>query len=272
MGLEREKNNFSCGAKFNRLNAVLKRFDGLAVAFSGGLDSTFLLAAAQRVLGRRVVAVTARSEIHPVRQTAEAGRIAALLGVRWIGVDTHEMDLAEFRANTSQRCYVCKRHLFASIRTAAELNGVRALVHGDNADDCPTERPGHRAAAEMGVAAPLRDVGLTRSEIRRLSQALGLPTWRKPSTTCLATRVPGGTPITAGVLKMVEQAEDILLKMGCGLCRVRCHGTLARIEVGPADISAMASAGRRGAVVAALRQLGFSRVTLDLTAYGEKIA
>jgi uncharacterized protein len=253
--------------KQRRLAEILGRLDGLVVAFSGGVDSTFLLAAAKRVLGDRVAAVTAASPVHPGRETREAAALAARIGAPHHIIASGEMRLPEFTANPPERCYVCKRHVLAEVFRAAEKLGIRHVAHGANADDPDDYRPGLAAAAEMGALAPLLEAGLTKAEIRRLSRRMKLPTWNKPARACLASRIPYGTPITARALAMVEAAEEYLEGLGFALCRVRCHGEVARIELDPRGLKRLMRSPQKADIVQRLRSIGFRHVALDLEGY-----
>jgi pyridinium-3,5-biscarboxylic acid mononucleotide sulfurtransferase len=253
--------------KGKRLRAVLRRCRPLAVAFSGGVDSTFLVAAAVEVLGEGVTAFTVHAPIHSRREVAQAVDTAVRLGVRHVVIPFDEMDAPEFTANPPNRCYVCKRILFGEILRRTAALGLPHLAHGVNLDDLADYRPGLKAAEEMGVLAPLVEAGLTKADIRELSRAMGLSTWDKPSMACLASRIPYGSPITAAVLQMVETAEEALQDLGFAGCRVRHHGDIARIEVPVRDVERLARAETRQAVVARLRAIGFTHVTLDLEGY-----
>ena len=253
--------------KKNRLETLLKQYGALLVAFSGGVDSTFLLAVAHGLLKQNVLAVTAASPVHPSRETADAIAIAKDLGVEHIVVQAGEMNLPDFTANTKDRCYVCKKNILEDLLRIAEKRGIRHVAHGANVDDGSDYRPGARAAMEMGIVAPLNEAGLTKDEIRRLSKEMNLDTWNKPAMACLATRIPYGTEITAGALKMVEQAEDLMLKLGFGACRVRVHGGVARIEVRPENIERIADPSVRGQIVREFREIGFAHIAVDLEGY-----
>jgi uncharacterized protein len=253
--------------KKQRLAGILKSCGALAVAFSGGVDSTFLLAVAKDVLGEHVLAVTATSVIHPQTESLAAAEIARALGVVHRMVSSHEMDLAEFVANPSNRCYVCKRHVMAEvIRIAAEM-GIAHVAHGANVDDLGDVRPGLKAAEELGLLAPLVEAGLTKAEIRTLSRRMGLATWNKPSMACLASRIPYGTAITPENLRMVEAAEDFLHGLGLAGCRVRHHGAVARIELAQKDLKKALTEPARTAIVRRMREIGFRYVAVDLEGY-----
>lgn len=201
-------NRLSCKTKMYRLSSILKRFDSLIIAFLGGVDSTFLLATAKNALGTKVVAVTAESPVHPRRDTDAAACLAKLLGVRHITLQSSEFGLPDFVANRKDRCYVCKKHVFSEIFDIAAEMRFSTVAHGANVDDLGDYRPGFKAAKELGVVALLVDAGLTKEDIRQLSQKMNLNTWNKPSMACLATRIPYDTPITCQALEMVEQAEN----------------------------------------------------------------
>jgi pyridinium-3,5-biscarboxylic acid mononucleotide sulfurtransferase len=253
--------------KKQRLVGILEACDSLAVAFSRGVDSTFLLAVAKDVLGEKVLAITATSPIHPQAENLAAAEIARALGVSLRVVPSREMDLPEFVANPSNRCYVCKSHVMAEvIRIAAEM-GIAHVAHGVNVDDLGDFRPGLKAAEEMGLLAPLLEAGLTKADIRALSRRMGLATWNKPSMACLASRIPYGTAITPENLRMVEAAEDFLRGLGFAGGRVRHHGAVARIELAQRDLKKALREPARAAIVRRLREIGFQFVAVDLEGY-----
>jgi uncharacterized protein len=252
--------------KLAALERIVSATGGACLAFSGGADSTFLARVASRVLGERFLAVTAASETYPARERRQAVDLAARLGFRHAVIETSELGLPGFRTNPPDRCYHCKKELFTRLRKVAEREGLPALLDGQNADDAGDYRPGARAAAELDVKSPLREAGLAKAEIRELSRREGLPTWDKPALACLASRFPYGREITAESLARVEAAEEYLRGLGLGQLRVRHHGDIARIEVKPADMAALAGAEREG-VVRRLRELGYAYVSLDLEGY-----
>ena len=253
--------------KMARLRAVLRETRSAAVAFSSGVDSTFLLRVAHEELGERVVAVTVRSRTFPKREMDEAAAFCRENGVRHEIIDTCELDIPGFAENPPDRCYLCKRAIFGKIIAFAQANGLAAVLEGSNKDDDGDYRPGRRAIMELGVISPLREVGLTKDEIRALSRKMGLTTADKPSFACLASRFPYGERITVDGLERVEKAEQWLLDAGLGLkqLRVRSHGGMARIEVPQFDIPRVAA--RAEEIEAALKGLGFQYVTLDLRGY-----
>jgi uncharacterized protein len=254
-------------SKKENLVSYLKKLDSLLVAYSGGVDSSFLLAVAHEVLGEKVVAVTARSVIHPGREGEDASAFARRRGVRHLVFNSEEMGLREFVANRPDRCYHCKRHLVQALFRIARENGIKNVAHGTNTDDLKDYRPGFRASDEAGVLAPLVDAQLNKEEIRFLSKEMGLPTWDKPPLPCLASRIPYGSPVTEEKLKMVEEAERFLLDQGFREVRVRHHGAVARIEVGSAERERIMANGLRQATVDKFRKIGFEHVALDLEGY-----
>ena len=253
--------------KKRRLIEILKSYSTLAVAFSGGVDSTFLLAAAKEAMGGGVTAVTVDSPIHSRREIREACAIAKGLGVKHIVVPFGEITAPGFATNPPERCYTCKQLIFAEIiRVAASLE-IRRVAHGVNLDDREDYRPGLKAAEEMGVASPLAEAGLTKADIRALSRKMQLPTWNKPSMACLASRIPYGRPITREALMMVEMAEESLLQLGFDGPRVRHHGAVARIEVAQRDLKKTLHKKMRAEILERLKQIGFKHVAIDLEGY-----
>jgi pyridinium-3,5-biscarboxylic acid mononucleotide sulfurtransferase len=245
----------------------LAELDSLLVAFSGGVDSAFLLVMARQVLGEKVVGATASSIIHPVRETAEAKDIARKRGIPHIIFSSDELGIPGFVANGPDRCYLCKKSLFEKISEIAREKGIKHVAHGANLDDLADYRPGFRAAKEAGVIAPLIDAQLGKEEIRFLSKEMGLSTWDRPAMPCLATRFPYGSPITEENLKMVEDAESFLVEQGFKVIRVRHHGSVARVEVGRSEIENIMNEWLGKAIVEEFRKIGFEHVALDLEGY-----
>ena len=251
--------------KYQALQMLLESCQQVAVAFSGGVDSTFLLYAAHAVLGDRVIAVTADSAFFPRREQSEAYDFCREHGIRQITFQADVLQDLNIIQNPPDRCYLCKRLIFGSIQKIAAENGITQIAEGSNLDDLGDYRPGMRAIAELGILSPLRDAELTKQEIRQLSKELGLQTWEKPSFACLASRIPYGDLITDDKLRMAERAEGFLLAAGFRQVRVRIHGEIARIEVLPEDFERLLSV--RQQIVAELRGGGLGCVSLDLTGY-----
>jgi uncharacterized protein len=253
--------------KLRRLEVILRDMGSLLVAYSGGVDSTFLLSVAAEVLGDRAVAATACSETYVDEESQQAQSLASSLGVRHIVFETSELALPGFSRNPVDRCYYCKRELFTRLREIADREGLAWVAHAAQADDLGDHRPGHRAAAELGIRAPLLEADLTKDDIRSLSRARGLPTWNMPSMACLASRIPYGQTISAEKLHQVAEAERFLRGWGLLQVRVRHHGDTARIEVSPADLPRLVAEPLRATIVEMLASLGFTYVTLDLQGY-----
>lgn len=253
--------------KKNALVSHLKGLPSLVVAFSGGVDSTFLLAVAAEALNERVLAVTATSPVHPANDIKNARAFTIAKGIKHIMYESDEKNIPEFRANSPDRCYHCKKAICMKLKEIAQDHGIIHIAHAINADDLSDYRPGIKAASEMGLIAPLVDAGLTKEEIRFLSKEIGLLTWDMPSMACLASRIPYGEPITDEKISMVQRAENILAEAGLKQYRVRHHGTVARIEADTNDFSKFSSLAFREKVTKDFKSIGFLHIALDLEAY-----
>lgn len=253
--------------KEEKLKAYLKEAGRIAIAFSGGVDSTYLLKMAHEVLGERAVAVTAISSTFPKREIEEAKLFCEKENIRQIVVYCDEMQIEGFKENPKNRCYICKKALFLQMLDAVKKEGIETIAEGSNMDDLGDYRPGMKAVAELGIVSPLRMAEFYKSEIRECSKALELPTWEKPSFACLASRFVYGETITKEKLWMVEQAEELLREMGFRQFRVRMHGRMARIEVLPEEFEKLMKKEKREQIVKSFAEYGFSYVTLDLMGY-----
>jgi uncharacterized protein len=239
----------------------------LLIAFSGGVDSTFLLAVAHEVLGNRVVAATATSATYPSQEKEEAIQFAKERGIKHVVFESDEVSLPDFSSNSPNRCYYCKKLLSRELQRIAKDRAIKHIALAANLDDLGDYRPGMKAAEEMGLIEPLIEAQLTKEEIRYLSKEMGLPTWDKPVMACLASRIPYGEPVTEDKLNMVEEAEAFLTEIGFRQCRVRHHGPVARIEVGKSEIPKILERDLRERVVKKFKEIGFLHISLDLEGY-----
>ena len=253
--------------KLNKLREIISELGSLAVGFSGGVDSSFLLAVAHEVLGDNVIAVTGVDASVPEREVNEAKAFCEARGIRHILCTVDPLKEEGYRNNSPDRCYFCKHGIFTEVKKIADEYGIEYMAEGSNMDDIGDYRPGLKAAAELSVKSPLREAKLYKSDIRLISKAMGLPTWSKPAYACLASRFVYGEEITEEKLHMIDRAEQFLIEHGFFEERVRMHGNIARIEVPPADIPRLASDEVREAVYEEFKKLGFLFVTLDMKGY-----
>ena len=253
--------------KLNRLEDYIHSLGSLAVGFSGGVDSTFLLVAAREVLGDKALAITGAAVFVPEREAAEAAAFCKERGIRQVICKVNPLTLEAFKHNHPDRCYHCKKMIFSEIIRVAKENGIEYVAEGSNMDDLGDYRPGLKAVEELKVTSPLREASLTKDDIRTISKAMGLPTWSKPAYACLASRFVYGEEITEEKLHMIDQAEQFLIENGFIQERVRLHGNLARIEVPAQDITRLAADDMRKAIFSKFKEIGFMYVTLDLQGY-----
>jgi uncharacterized protein len=252
-------------AKLKQLQQMLSNMKSCAIAYSGGVDSTFLIKVAYDTLGTNALAVTATSATYPQRELEDAKRFAHAIGISHVIIHSEELDITEFSGNPPNRCYYCKKELFRKIQQIAQEHHFNAVLDGSNADDTFDYRPGAKARKELGVISPLKEVGLTKQEIRDLSRSLHLKTSEKPAFACLASRFPYGTKITKERLTQVESAEEFLFSLGTRQCRVRFHQDIARIEVSSDDFQTILTHAQR--IIKRFKKLGFTYITLDLEGY-----
>lgn len=261
-------------SKLNKLKNILQNMKSILLAYSGGVDSTFLLKIAKETIGDNVLAVTAKSETYPEREYKQAKKIAQKLKVKHMIINTNELSNPHFIVNPLNRCYYCKKELFTKLQQIASEKGINYIVDGTNCDDDNDFRPGTYAIRELGVRSPLKEAGLTKKEIRLLSCKMHLPTWNKPPFACLASRLPYGDKITLQKLKMINKAEDYMYNLGFKQVRVRHYdctkqnnNIIARIEVCSKDIKRLTSINLRNKIVSKLKKIGYRYITLDLQGY-----
>lgn len=253
--------------KEKQLRQLIRSFRSVAIAYSGGVDSTYLLKVATEEIGQRAVGVIATSPAYPEREFKKARRIAEQMGARLITIRSRETEIPEFVENPPNRCYFCKEELFQSIARIAAREGLRCMADGSTMDDMGDHRPGMVALRELNVRSPLQECGFTKDDIRERSRELGLTTWNQPSFACLASRFPYGTPITEVALKRIDQSEALLYELGFRVVRVRHHGEIARIEVGADEMERLFDSEVRRRIVDAIKSVGYKYVALDLEGY-----
>jgi len=250
-----------------KLCQILSRIDKAAIACSGGIDSTLLLRAAAHTPGLEIVSFTVNSMFVPHEEIAEAAKQSAILGIKHIVIDLDIKKIPEIQKNPPLRCYHCKKEVFSAILSEAESMGIRTILEGSHHDDSSDYRPGLKALAELGIASPLKEAGFTKKMVREAARHLGIETWEKPSSPCLATRIPYDTEITDELIKIIYQSENFIKSLGFRQVRVRTHGNLARIELEEEDIKKILDPAVRSSIESDLRDRGFDYITLDMTGY-----
>jgi len=253
--------------KLASLKRILSNMGSVLIAFSGGVDSTFLLKVAHDLLGKKIVAATASSETYPASELEAAKKIARKLGVKHLVIQTEELSKQDFAKNSPQRCYFCKQELFSRLNKIARRQGLNYVADASNYDDLADFRPGRQAGQELGIKSPLKEARLTKAEIRSLSHKMNLPTWNKPSLACLASRIPYGTRITREKLKRIDEGERFLKGLGIRQLRIRDHDGIARIEVAQEEMSLFWQENTARLIIDKLKRLGYTYVTLDLEGY-----
>ncbi len=253
--------------KKDKLKQIISDMESIVIAYSGGVDSTFLIKFAHDILGAKAIAVTARSSTYPEREFKEASDYAAEIGIKHIIITSEELDIEGFSNNPKNRCYFCKKELFTKILDIAKTNDIKYVADGSNTDDIDDYRPGRKAIKELNIRSPLIEAGLSKQDIRDLSKEMNLPTWNKPAFACLASRIPYGNTISKEKLNMIDKAEQYLIDMGFVQFRVRHHGDVARIEVLQSEIEKFNNIELRDRVYKKFKEIGFPYTALDLMGY-----
>lgn len=253
--------------KLSKLKQILSKMDSAVIAYSGGVDSTFLSAVAKDVLGDKLIAVTGISQTYPKSELKDAKRFAKFLKIKHLIINTDELRNREFSDNPVNRCYFCKSELFSKLNEIAKKSNIQYVLDGTNIDDLKDYRPGFKAKKELGIRSPLQEAGMTKEDIRKYSRKINLPSWNKPAYACLSSRFPYGEKITEKKLSKVESAEEYMKKLGFKVLRVRHHNNIARIELGRAEIKRVFNNVIINKIVKRFKKLGFTYVTLDLEGF-----